>query len=416
MIALLLFEISSSSRSSSSNILLLRAMSRRDGQRSAVRSQEGWFCKNCDDRYRNFAFRRSCNRCGRSKGRCFAGTASPASSTGPATTLAQRQISAQKAAERSQQASRTLSNKDKEIAALKRQLAGQQQANLQKVDEDMGTQGDETPKDAAASWEEGASMEQLEARKKFLASQGDNEGVRTCEAKIQARRFARDSQLPLHVRMEKAAKETKRNQTLVDGAGKKAARQQKELSVLQEQIQAHDERLAAAKAELAEAQRKEKELCEQPARVQEQPKESGNGCFDGALAAFALMDDKELAEIGHDRETVQALLGKSAEIWSARLARRSIEKEAEVAKIQAENAAALALAAGASGAGGVEPDRMPGPLSHGSPAFLASSEQQHAQHCGFESVEDALSFFDEDADEDCAGISTEVKRKLAKEL
>ena len=201
--------------------------------------------------------------------------------------MAQRQIDAQKATERSKRGPKVNADKDKEIAALKQQLADQlQQANRQSLDAVMEAEDDETKMDAVANWEERATVEQLEARRKFLASQGDQEGARTCDARIQAKRAARDSQLPLHVRMEKAAKETKRNHTLVEGAEKKAERLQKELTDLQEQIRAHDQRLAAAKAELAEAQRKEKDLCEQPVPIHKQPKEPGAGSFDGAVQSL----------------------------------------------------------------------------------------------------------------------------------
>ena len=98
---------------------LLRAMSRRDGQRGAVRSQEGWFCKNCDDGYCYFGWRRSCNKCGMDKGRCFAGKAAPASGTGPATNLAERQVARQKLESKQKHA---LATKQKTIDKLQKEL------------------------------------------------------------------------------------------------------------------------------------------------------------------------------------------------------------------------------------------------------------------------------------------------------
>ena len=262
--------------------------------------------------------------------------------------------------------------------------------------------------DAETSWEETANIADMEARRKFLAGQGDNTGAAEWEARIRSKRQVRDSQLPVHVQMEKAAKETKRNQDLVEGAEKKAERLQKARSELQEQIQAHDERLAAARADLAEAERKERTL-QQPLGIPDAP---NAGSFDGALAAFSLMGEEEIAELGQDRDSLQALITKSSTLWNARLERRAKEREAEVAKIQAENPAAWAVAhaAGAIPSGGGDGE-------------LPQQQQPQQQRLhdasqpfnGYDTVEGALTIFNEDED-DFGTIPPDVKRKNAERI
>ena len=313
----------------------------------AARSIDDWTCKVCTGRdgaaYRNFGDRKSCHKCGITKGACF--LAKVEKSSGPATNKAARQAFSGQKDSKLQQRETALRRREADLLKREKQLK-------ERCGKAAAEDGEEMQDAEVLPFK--FTVEQLAEQKKLLKSQGlaeDDEQVAAISAQIKLQQQAKLADQPGHVRASQAEKEVKRCKTQLELAERRATDLRDKLADLQKQIVEQDNKAQSAKSELQQAESRRDELYRS---LQSGPAPAGPaagpGVFDGALAASALLPQESLDKLGQTREQLGGLLQSLSEAFNGWQEERKKALAAEADKLAASTAAATqaAMAAGNS--------------------------------------------------------------------